>query len=778
MVSWLGTDGHGLSRPDLRLVVPAVVSWASALMALAVPPWAAWSGSGVAAACALAVFLMARFDRVAQAPALVTVATLVCAATVAAVAGLHMHRTMTSAAMVATEHGGEVEFAAVATVDPRARAGMPRPGRAEWVVPARTLWVRTEGRVRPSRASVVVLASGEGWSELLPGQAFTARGAFLTTEDDPLTAALIPVRGPPEQVAEAGRLQAFAGGVRADLREATAELSQPERGLLPALIVGDTSELSDETAEDFRATGMTHLLTVSGANLAILTGFVLAVARWARAPTWCSVLGGAVMIWLFVLVCRPEPSVVRATFMGSLGLLALATGRPQAGLGALSATVVGVLFVAPGLASSYGFALSVLATAGILLLVPGWTHAWSTRMPRPLAEALAVAVAAHVAVAPVLVSLSGEVSWVAVPANVLVAPVVAVVTVAGSALAALAVVWSGAAVVLVHLPGLGVSWIATVARVGAQVPHGALPWRSDLVGALLLATLVVVFLLTRGRVRRVLAAMAVVALLLGAAARCVPGGGWPPRGWVLVACDVGQGDALVLSTGPREAVVYDTGDDPGAVDGCLDRLGVREVPLLVLSHDHADHVDGTPGVLRHRRVMSVLAPEGFDSTPVGRLLAREGVELTVAERGLLFRVGPWALRVLWPRAGYVGSVNDTSVVIRADGPHLSVLLTGDIEEPAQGELLRGPDAALLAVTVLNTPHHGAGTQDPAFLKATGALVSVTSVGADNPYGHPAPFTQNILERVARVNARTDRDGDVALLDSPVRVISRGPAPGR
>ena len=778
MVTWLGTDGHGLGhRPDLRLLVPAAASWVAALTALAVPPWAAWAGAGVAALCALVVFLRARFGQGSEAFALAVAATLVCASTVASVAGLHVHRTMTSAAVAATEHEANVEFTAVATVDPRSRAGPPRPGRAEWVIPARTVSVRVDGRVRSSRASVVVLASGEGWSELLPGQTFTAHGSFLATDDDALTAALVSVRGPPERVAEPGRLQAFAGGLRTDLREAASELSQPERGLLPALIVGDTSELSDQTAEDFRATGMTHLLTVSGANLAILTGFVLAVARWARAPTWCSVLGGAMMIWLFVLVCRPEPSVVRAAFMGSLGLLALATGRAQAGLGALSVTVVGVLFVSPGLAASYGFTLSVLATAGILLLVPGWTHAWSARLPRPLAEALAVAVAAHVAVTPVLVPLSGEVSWVAVPANVLAAPVVAVVTVAGSALTALAAVWSGAATLLVHLPGAGVAWIAVVAEVGARVPYGALPWRADVVGALVSAALVIVFLATRGHVRRVLAAAAVVALVLGAGARCLPGG-WPPPGWALIACDVGQGDALVLSAGPRRAVVFDTGDDPEAVDGCLDRLGVREVPLLVLSHDHADHVDGTSGVLRHRRVVLALAPEGFDASPVGRSLTREGVRLAVAERGQSFRVEPWALRVLWPRGDYVGSVNDASVVVRADGPHLSVLLTGDIEEPAQGELLRGPDAALLAVTVLNTPHHGAGTQDPAFLAATGAQVSVTSVGTDNPYGHPAPFTQNVLDRVARVNARTDRDGDVAVLDSPVRVVSRGPAPDR
>ncbi|GAB3710954.1 ComEC/Rec2 family competence protein [Nocardiopsis oceani] len=774
MTTWLGTDAHGMERPpDLRLFLPAAAAWLAALGALAVPPWLAWLGAGVAGCAALAVFASARPPL--EAPALALVATLICGATVAAVSGAHVHRTESSAAASAVERGGEVEFRAEVSTDALSRAGMPRPGRAEWVVPAQTAWVRLDGDRHVSQVPVVVLASGEGWGDLLPGQSFQGRGAFLETDDDPLTAALVPVRGPPEEVAEPSRLQDFAGGVRTGLREAASELSQPERGLLPALIVGDVSRIPEETAEDFRATGMTHLLTVSGANLAILTGFVLGVARWTRAPTWCTVLGGALMIWVFVLVCRPEPSVVRAAFMGSVGLLALATGRPQAGMGALCVTVVGVLFVAPGLAASYGFALSVLATAGILLLVPGWTRAWSRRWPRPVAEAFAVAVAAHVAVSPVLVLLSGEVSWVAIPANVLAAPVVAVVTVAGSVLTALASLWPGAAAVLVHLPGFGVSWIAVVAENGARVPYGAVPWRSDVAGGLLLAGLVVVFLLTRGLTRRVIAAAAVAVLVLGLAARCVPGG-WPPSGWALVACDVGQGDAFVLSSGRGEAVVFDTGIEPGPVDGCLDRLGVTEVPLLVLSHDHADHVDGTPGVLRHRTVSAALAPAGFDTSSVGRLLTAEGVGLVVAERGQEFRVGPWLLRVLWPDAGFVGSVNDASVVIRADGPEMSVLLTGDIEEEAQGELLDGPEPELLSVTVLTTPHHGAGTQVPEFLTATEAKVSVTSVGADNPYGHPAPFTSGVLEEVAQVNARTDLDGDVAVLGGPVRVVGRGPDP--
>lgn len=663
LTTWLGTDAYGLDRPpDLRLAAPAVVSWAVALACPTLPPWVSWVGAAVMGTAAVTVFLAARAPL--EAAALCLAATLGAAGTVAAVTGTHLYRTERSAAAEAADVAGETEFTAVVRTDPRARAGLPRPGRAEWVITAHTAGVH--GRDGPSRAPVVLLASGGEWSELLPGQRVRAHGVFLPAEESPLTAALVLVRGPPEEVGEPSVLQAFAGGVRTRLREAVRVLPRPERDLLPALVVGDVSGVEPETAEDFRATGMTHLLTVSGANLALLTGFVLGVARLLRAPPWCSVLGGSLMIWVFVLVCRPEPSVVRAAFMGSLGLLALATGRTHAALGALSATVVGVLFVAPELATSYGFALSVLATAGIVLLVPPWTRAWSARMPLPLAEALAVAVAAQLAVSPVLVLLSGEVSWVAVPANVLAAPVVAVVTVTGSlvttvaALGALPVVsgssvlstaWSTVVTGLVHVPGVGVSWIATVAEYGARVPYGALPWRSDVAGALALAALLALFVLSRGFLRRVLAAVVVSVLILALALRCLPGG-WPPRDWALVACDVGQGDAFVLSIGAGSAVVSDTGEHPEAIDECLRDLGVREIPLLLLSHDHADHVDGTPGVLRHRTVGAAMGPEGLADSATGRLLTEAGVEVLVGVRGQVWE---------WPECAAHGSFSSAAV---------------------------------------------------------------------------------------------------------------------
>ena len=763
---WLGADGYGVGRPvDLRSVLPAVAAWAAALAAPAAPPWAAWALGGAAWCAALLVFLLSRMS--AEAVALAAAAALACAGTVAVVAGVQVHRVADGPARAAVAAGGTAEFTARVTGDPRARAGTPRPGRPEWVVRARVTSVDGLSAADP----VVLLASGREWSRLLPGQSLTARGVFVDAEDDPFLGALVLVRGPPGEVSAPGRWQGFAGDVRSGLRDAAAGLSEPERGLLPALIVGDTSGVDAQVAEDFRATGMTHLLTVSGAKLAIMTGVVVALGRAVRAPPWWTVVGGAAMIWLFVLVCRPEPSVVRAAFMGSLALLALATGRPHTALGALGVTVVGVLFVAPSLASSYGFALSVLATAGIVLLVPRWTREWSVSLPRVLAEALAVAVAAHLAVAPVVVTLSGEVSWVAVPANVLAAPVVAVVTVLGSLVAAVAVVAPTAAAALAVPPGWGAAWIAAVAQAGARVPYGALPWRADLAGALLLAVLVVALVVSRGRVQRFLAAGTVAVLLVAAAARCLPGG-WPPRDWAVAACDVGQGSAFVLSVSPGTAVVADAGPSPEAVDRCLKGLGVREVPLLVLSHDHADHVDGVPGVLRHRRVDRALVPPGFGGTPVDGSLAGAGVTRSAAQRGARLQVGPWTLRVLWPPPGYRGSVNNGSAVVRADAPHMSVLLPGDVEEGTQRELL----GEQLAVAVLAVPHHGSALQVPEFLAATRARIALTSVGADNPYGHPAPFTQSLLRRIGALDLRTDLSGDIAVVggaDGPSALV-RGP----
>ena len=251
-----------------------------------------------------------------------------------------------------------------------------------------------------------------------------------------------------------------------------------------------------------------------------------------------------------------------------------------------------------------------------------------------------------------------------------------------------------------------------------------------------------------------------------------PTPGWPPDGWVLAACDVGQGDALVVRAGPGSAVVVDAGPDPTAVDACLDRLDITRVPLLVLTHFHADHVDGLAGVLDDRAVgeveVSPLAdpPEGVEQ--VDALAHAAGLEPAEAPYARARRVGDVTLQVLWPLPGSPtrgpgdgSTANDASVVLLVEVAGVRILLTGDVEPDAQETLARVWPG--LHVDVLKVPHHGSRYQDLEFLAGLGARLALVSVGEDNDYGHPAPETLTALAGTGAEVLRTDLDGDLVVV---------------
>ena len=221
--------------------------------------------------------------------------------------------------------------------------------------------------------------------------------------------------------------------LRAALRRSVSGLPPDRRALVPALVDGDDAGLDPALKDDFRTTGLTHLLAVSGTNLTLVVGFALVVARWLRVRgRWLYVVGAAGIAG-FVLVARAEPSVLRAAVMGTVALVGMGANGRDRGTRALGVATVVLLLLDPGLASAIGFALSVLATAGILLLAPGWRDALGRWLPRWLAEAVAVPTAAQLACTPLIAAISGQVSLVAVLANLLAAPMVGPATVLGPA---------------------------------------------------------------------------------------------------------------------------------------------------------------------------------------------------------------------------------------------------------------------------------------------------------------------------------------------------------
>ncbi|MEV6713877.1 DNA internalization-related competence protein ComEC/Rec2 [Lentzea sp. NPDC051208] len=625
-------------------------------------------------------------------------------------------------------------------------------------------------RATANGTQLVLLAPADKWRDLLPGQKVTVKGTLAPTRGGDLASALLRVRGPPQNPQPAPVWQTWADELRDGLRQASKVLDDEEAGLLPALVVGDTEQMVPRIVEEFRTAGLAHLLAVSGANLAIVCGAVyLLTRRLGPRPAAFAALAALVG---FVILAGPEPSVLRAAVMGAVALLALVAGRQRSAVPSLATAVLVLVLHDPALGGDPGFALSVVATAALVLVAPKWTQALKRRgVPNGLAEAIVVPMAASLATAPVVAGLSGQVSLVSVVANLVAGPVVAPATVLGVLAAAVAPLSPQVAEVVTHVAGPAVGWLITVGRQASAVPGAAVGWPDGWVGALALTVVTaVVVLLLRFKKTRTL----VVAVLVGGFVVLVPlkvvAPVWPPDGWKVVNCDVGQGDALVLATDDADtAVLVDTGPDPGAVDRCLKTLGIKRIPLVVLTHLHADHVGGLDAVLTGRAVGAVavgpLKEPAWAWREVGERARAHGVRVVEPKAGERFALPGLELEVLGPRRPPIAeaentTVNDYSLVLRAHTRAGRVLLTGDVELAGQAALLGERD---LSAEVLKVPHHGSRYSLPAFLEAVRPRVALVSVGAGNRYGHPSPHVIDVLRTEGALVLRTDKDGDLAVL---------------
>jgi competence protein ComEC len=543
----------------------------------------------------------------------------------------------------------------------------------------------------------------------------------------------------------------------------------PEReaGLLLGLLVGDDSKLDPGLERDFRAAGLSHLLVVSGGNVAMILAPVVAAASLLRLPRWPRFLVAFASVAFFTLLTGAEPSVLRAGVMACLALIGVLLGRPRTAASILSAAVLALLVLDPWLVWSAGFQLSVTATAGMVAGASPLAERFGRFLPRPVAVAAGATISAQIGVTPVLLSTFREIPLVTLPANLLAFPLVAPSLLLGVVAAAAGLFWAPLGAAIAALAVLPMRALAAIADRLSKAPVGHLTSEGGPM-VLVVGTVVVVALLvwirTRWRPPRtaVVAAVACLPLLVWASAL----GSGPPDGLTIRFFDVGQGDAALLTTPEGASVLFDGGpqDDQVAIE--LAALGVRRLDVVVASHPHADHIVGLPAVLARIPVGLLLQPGCERGSELQRVLDRaiadEGVDVRNPRAGDSFSLGHLRLDVLSPDRCWTGTESDSNndaIVIRATFAEHVVLIASEPEEPAQ-EWMLGSGVDLRA-DVLKVPHHGAATSLPEFFDAVESDVAIVSVG-ENDYGHPTASTLDALVASGADVWRTDRQGTITV----------------
>jgi len=691
---------------------------------------------------------------------------------------------------------GEAAAAPPAAASPPIRCSALMPAAPRLVAGDTISWT---GRIRPLGTS--------DYDAYLAGMGVTASCdatdlAVLSHDDSP-----------------GGRLEAFRQASGDALQRV---LPEPEGGLAAAILIGLRDRVDRDVAAAFTTAGVSHIVAISGWNIAIVAASITALLRgfMTRRKRTAVII---VAIVAYTLFAGASASVLRAALMAGVAVTAVESGRASRVTVSLAWAAALMLLVEPATVADVGFQLSTAATAGLVAWGTPLTRLLERRLPRlpgALRESLGVSLAAQAATLPIVLLSFGRLALIAPAANLVAVPLVPPVMAAG--LLAFVAGWLAVLGMPSWLGGLLampasmlLSALIAVVRVAASVPGANLtlgPPANLAAGALAVALLVPMHRRlmrapprdTRStaavgpakraggaagppRLRWAVAGAALITILAGSVVAARPDGSVH-----VIVLDVGQGDAILVEGDLGGRILIDGGPDAGLLLSRLDRFiptWDRRLDAIVLTHPHDDHVAGLVAVAERYQIGEAFESGWPADTPSYRAwktaLAARGVSLQRLSTGRTLALDDAVLRVLWPddgskRSEYLDATatenrktNDASIVLLGEYENRLFLLTGDIEDDVDPVLM---SRGLPAVDVLKVAHHGSATASSADLLAVlRPRVAAISVGADNKYGHPNAGTLARLRNVAQRVYRTDQDGsvDISLDRAGVTVTTSG-----
>jgi competence protein ComEC len=635
----------------------------------------------------------------------------------------------------------------------------------------------------------------------------------------------------------ASTIDDFYNDLRAKFLRLAKTLPGNAPGLVPGMSVGDTRYMEKGVKDATKVSGLTHLTAISGAHFVIIISLIGTILSALKLRLSVKVILQLIAIVAMVLLVHPTDSVKRAAVMSVIGLCGIFFKRRSQSLSALFFAIIAYLIYDPYLSASFGFALSCSATASIVVFSAPLSRALEGYIGKVPAEILSVPIVAQMGCYPVLLLMTDYITPYAPVANVLVIPAIEPATILSLLSCLLSGVWPWLALLLARAAGFCTEIIASVATHMSNLPGAKVAWPTGLRGALILYAILTLIIiipqlykfaykriskrnlpeynslkgkLTRGRkvahdilvnklykAHRVqfLSIFLVVVILASSTIYVRSELGWftsIPKNWLIVACNVGQGDAALIRTGSTSAIMVDagpgdtsTGGEPAA--NCLKRAGVKVVDAFVVSHYHDDHIAGLDQVLDtaifKKALLNPVKSPMRNHQHLVKLFEEKSIPIEYAndqmrnvgeceERGQF--CAKYDILSIWDNLGKGGEVvetvpkgdstleddreNDSSLAMLFDINGVRYFTAGDLEQ-------KGASAALKAlqkegvqnVDVMKVNHHGSKTQNAALVKLLHPMVSIYMSG-ENTYGHPAKDTLKLTSDEGLVNLRVDESG--------------------
>ena len=567
-------------------------------------------------------------------------------------------------------------------------------------------------------------------------------------------------------------------------------LGQEESALCIGILIGDTMEISEKTEDNFKRSNLTHLLAVSGSHITyIITAFSATLGRMNKKSTKIITI---IFLLFFTAITGFTPSVLRASIMGILVLLASLLHRKSDTINNLGISSLLILIYNPYYITNLGFLLSFAGTIGIVILndkisnfLNGKLNKRSNKIIKYLIESFCITLSANLIIIPVMAYSFSSISFTFWISNILAGPVMEATTILGFIVYFLSLIFVPFAKFIGIFLNICLSILLIIANFSAKLPFSLVyiktPYLLECVAYYLVLyaifnrrkIIVLKSILTNAIIKTV-TTLLIITILVSSFY------GFIQKKLVIYFVDVGQGDCTLIKTPENKTILIDGGGsefgnfDVGEkilLPYLLDRR-INKIDYMLISHFDSDHIGGLFYILENLKVKNIIiAKQGKKSENLNKLLEitkEYKINIILVENGNVVKIDKYSyFEILFPEDNFIKEniLNNNSIVARFSSLGLKILFTGDIEEVAEKrlcEMYKNTDK--LKADILKVAHHGSKTSSTeVFLALVQPKIALIGVGENNKFGHPNQITLDKIGKYTKYIYGTDLNGEIQIM---------------